>query len=253
MTADYFRAAATGGEDGILTQQVAVTNPGCLDGDILFIVLGGYWEGDYTPTSSGWTEVTFADASLLQHTGARLFRKVASSEPASWTFSWPEVGSTNSAWISASYKHGNVVTGAIQGDSATGTFVAYTNTENNAVALNFGAGRWFTGGAGFATVTAVSSGDLRGVAGCEGTYGVSNRRAYYLADEYVASGNFPANQVTWSSPGGVQESGVRLVTAADFALDVPADTVSGGSTYAGRRITARDLPYHVNKSLVKDV
>lgn len=36
-------------------------------------------------------------------------------------------------------------------------------------------------------------------------------------------------------------------------IEVPVPDTSGGSVYAGRRITARDLPYHVNKTLTRDV
>lgn len=219
----------------------------------MIAIIGAGWIGDQTITPpTGWsTRAAFANNANLQHTGAELYYKVASSEPDTWT--WTSTGNMW-GWAIATYQYGNLVLGATQGGSSAGVFTSYTNSENNAVAVTFGCGRWFSVGSGPLLATPdPTKWDLRAETGSEGTYPTTNRKTLYIADQYVASGNFPAGTVTWTAPGAMSIADTRMVTAADFDLELPADEPASGALYDSRRANAKALPYTLTTGRLQGV
>jgi hypothetical protein len=118
-----FRASSTGGASGGGT--FSVNKPaGTVDGDILIAVCGldaGTANGMTNPT--GWTQVRDDNDAGSVTLGMRILRKVASGEPASWSFTG--AGTDVAVWIGA-YSGGDTVTptdGSNGGPVATSTTI----------------------------------------------------------------------------------------------------------------------------------
>lgn len=206
----FFRSSTSGKDTSGGTDIVVSAPAGVTDDDVLLV--GIAYDGTTAPSTvpSGWTEMSRVNMDNGQLRQLGVWRKVAASEGASWTWAWSGGGQTG-MWASLCYQGGQVITKTTQSGTNTNptvSFAASVNAGPKGVAVSFVYCRWFSaGGAALTGVTWPAGMNERETQ----LYG-DTRLIFGAGDEQPGTA-FPARAVAIDgSSGALGVAGVRTST-----------------------------------------
>lgn len=135
-----FRSAtSSNGSTGFNEPDVVVTKPaGVVDGDVLIVFFAIESAGSSVTTLSGWTAHP-SNPLTVSADGQRgfCFHKIASSEPASWTWTWSNAGSSGANYHCLAFSGRNTsapITATNSGSSNTASASPRTISANGVTA-----------------------------------------------------------------------------------------------------------------------